>query len=76
MNTWIIAVGLTLIILGGGGIAGLLPFAQVYYFQDNPVITVDEETFLAVLDANGRLTTEYEMCTARDTEGDWKYKQT
>ena len=59
MNLVLIAIGLSLMILSGGGVAGILPLASVY--GAGP-FDIDEDSVTVNAESSGKLRINYELC--------------
>ena len=73
MNVYVMVVGLTLLILGSSGIAGLLPLAQTFPGSRSDLAELDGDSFEYQTSFDGETSGQFKLCNKNNNDVSWYY---
>ena len=73
MNVYVMVIGLTLLILGSSGIAGLLPLAQTFPGMRSDLAEIDGDSFEYQTSSDGETSGQFKLCNKKTNDVSWHY---
>ena len=73
MNVYVMVIGLTLLILGSSGIAGLLPLAQTFPGSRSDLAEIDGDSFEYQTSSDGETSGQFKLCNKKTSDVSWHY---